>query len=222
METGSKNYEDLTWLKEMAFGNATKGFISTENLGKSKPLIVLPGFPGGFVDGSIKGKMIAEKIPGVVIPWGSFTGLESLGFIQKIDRTVNRFPGADIWAHSSSGLSVILWAEKFNMWNKFSRIFTIGTPFAGITIPSFVKPFNKTLRELSYGSPMIERVLKVKPPLGEDGFPQIISISGKDEHSTVPVKLNWPTIVLGTNSHGDIQNHSEWFYPFLDLERIIT
>lgn len=225
MEIGSKKIEDLKYLREITFGGAQKGLEIKESEWPHSPIVAIPGFFNGYLKDGIKRKMVAEKIRGTLLNWGFFTdGVENPKYLKQIDKAVEKYPNAVILAYSTGGLSTLLWADKNNAWDRFSKIITIGSPFHGVKAPITGKLLSKTLRDMSPGSKLIKRILNIKPPSGPE--PKVISVfSVNDEHSPNPegMALNWPTVIMGDKntrplSHGDLQNHIQWLEPFLDLE----
>lgn len=212
MELTSKVLEDAKYFYETIFGKAKETQIFK---GKYGPVIGISGVYGGWVNNGLKKYMEVNCVRGVLSRYDNFTnGLES--YFPRIQEDINKNPGSLIVAYSAAGLSALLLAKRFNLWNRFKKIITVGAPFRGVETPPLVKSLGQTFIDISPESSLINEVLQIKPPKEK-----VLSIfAEQDEHIPSPkhLKLNWPTVVLGAKSHGDIQNHQVWIANILDSE----
>lgn len=201
--------ETIIYLREVLRGDVYKKF---EFDGKNGPIIGIHGVFGGWVDAGIKTYMKSRGVCGSLVYFGSLTrGLDY--YLPSVDEEIKKHPNALILGYSGGGLLALRFAQKYG-WDGFGKIITIETPFNGI--PRFYGFLGKTLRELQTRSQVLIEILALKPPPNK-----VLSLFALEDYFTPnpkELKLNWPTVVLGARSHGDLQNHKEWIAQILDAE----
>lgn len=212
MEIVNRLQEDARYLYEMNFGHARE---TVHFKGSNGPVIGIGGFAGGFLDDSLKRYMRENNVQGVLSIYGSFNkGLET--YFDNIEKDVKKYSNATIIAYSAAGISTLLWANRFNRWNQFKKIITVGTPFNGVKTPPFLKFIGQTLTDLQPKSRLIKEVNSIMPP-----EKKVLSLFAKfDEHIKQPrdLNLNWESAILGPTSHGELQNHGDVLENILDSE----
>jgi hypothetical protein len=60
---------------------------------------------------------------------------------------------------------------------------------------------------------ILKEVLSIRPP--KDKVLSLFAYKDKFTPDPEAVKLNWPSIILPAESHGDIQNHHKWIDEIL-------
>lgn len=201
--------ENIIYLREVLRGSVCKKF---EFDGKNGPIIGIHGVFGGWVGQGIKTYMQSRGVCGSLVNFGSLTrGLDY--YLPSVYEEVKKHPNALILGYSAGGLLALRFAEKYG-WDSFDKIITIGAPFNGISqLYGFL---GKTLRELKTRSQILVEILALKPPPNK-----VVSLFALEDRlipNPKELKLNWPTVVLGARSHGDIQYHLHWIEQILDAE----
>jgi len=210
MNVSNEIFEDLKYQKGYLFGHVRRSYKFS---GKYGPVIGIHGVFGGWMPDSLGYFMRQNDVGGKLVSWGSLTrGFET--YFPKLDTEIMKYKNPVLLGYSTSGILVILYAERFKAWNRIKKIITIATPFAGVD-PK-LSLVGKSLREMVLGNSILDEVLNIKPP--KDKILSLFANEDKFTPNPEKIKLNWPSIILPAKSHGDIQNHYKWIEKILKSE----
>lgn len=211
IEEGSQLAENLQYIQETLLGKTKK---QIEIDGKLGPVIGVHGVFGGWTENSLRKYLFDKNIKASLPNFGYLLeGIDS--YLSKIHEEVLKYPNAILFGFSAGGLSLLRYADKFG-WEGFEKIITVGTPFNGVSVRPFLRSLGKTFEDISPGSLMLEQIKRIEPPAGK--VLSIFSMTDGFMPNPESTKFNWPTVVLGTKSHGNLQNHSVFLENVLDAE----
>lgn len=199
--------EDIPFLKEYLYGDAKKSYTFNGNFG---PVIGIHGVYGGWMPDGIRSFMKQNDVSGTLVSWGSLTNsLEN--YLPKIDAEVNKYKYPILLGYSMGGIVALLYLNRYKAWDKIKKIITIASPLAGLN--PRLRYVGKSLEEMSPKNSILKEVLNTRPPKDK-----VLSLfAHKDKFTPDPevIKLNWPSVILPAESHGDIQNHHKWIDEIL-------
>jgi len=202
--------EDTIYIKECLFDGANKEYKFS---GKYGPVIGIHGVFGGWTKDSLRKFMTQNQVEGKLIYWGSLTdALED--YFPKLETEMKKYNKPTLIGFSSGGLLAILYIERFKLWDKINKIITVATPFSGN--PAYAQHFGKSIKDTLPESDIIKEIVNLNPP--KDKVLSIFAKEDKFTHHPERIKLNWPSIVLPAQGHGDLQNHYEWINDILKKE----
>ncbi len=194
--------EDLSFLKQSFFNKTFKEYRYD---GINGPVIGIHGVLAGWPVNGARQFMVSNKIKGVLMYLGPFlNNIDS--YLPKIVSEIKNYPNPTLVGFSNGGFLAIRYAQKFG-WNKIKNIITVATPFNGNS--KKYQFIGDSIRETLEGSTFINKIRLFNSPENK-----IVSIFAKeDKHTSHPelLKLNWPVIITNAQSHGEIQNHQEYF-----------
>lgn len=206
----NSTFEDARFLKEIITNNAWGSFVFE---GKSGPIIGIHGVLAGWPKNGVRQFMAKYSVKGQLLFLGHLLkGLEE--YDKYIDEAIKKYPNSLIVGCSAGGILALEYVNRKKLWNKINKIVTIASPLNGMAIK--YRFLGKTTKQLTRNSNYLKMILNIKPPKGK-----VVSIFAQyDKFVGNPnlMKLNWPKIITTAKSHGDLQNHYDWFDDILKKE----
>lgn len=193
--------EDTKYFYESLSDNPKREF---KFQGSNGPIIALHGVTGGWVKNGLRKYMELHDVGGVLNYFGTMEdGLDK--YVEQTRSLVKEYPNSLILGFSAGGIVALRYAERYGYEN-FKKLITIASPLFGSPPAKFVKSWGETYSQLSPKSKYLDKVLSINPPKGK-----VLSIFSeydiKAPFSNVAT-LNWPVMVVESNSHGQI--HSDY------------
>lgn len=185
-----------------------------ETQGAFGPVLGFNGVFGGWPEGGIRKYLKEKGVAASLVYLGTLTnGIDS--YVAEVAKEIKKRPGALIIAFSASGLVVLRYAQLYG-WNNFKKVISIATPFQPVPAAENLKDVHQFFKDFSTESPILSEILNLRPPEGK----ALSLFASKDVFTPKPesVKLNWPSAILDTSGHSEIQENYKLIANILDCE----
>ena len=203
--------EDSKYFYESLSDNPKREFKFN---GSNGPIIALHGVTGGWVKNGPRKYMEINNVEGVLNYFGSMEdGLDN--YVEQTKLLVDEYPNSLILGFSAGGIIALKYAEKYGYKN-FKRLITIASPLFGSPPAKFVKSWGETYSQLSPKSSYLDKVSSINPPKNK-----VLSIFSeydiKAPFNNVTT-LNWPVMIVDSNSHGQIHSDYKILEKYINKE----
>lgn len=203
--------EDLKYVYESFSDNPKREFRFS---GTKGPIVALHGVGGGWTKDGTRMYMKKNDVGGVLNYFGGMEdGLDK--HIETTKQLVDDNPNALILGFSAGGIIALRYAQKYG-WDNFKKIITIASPLFGSPPARFLKSRGETYSQLSPDSNYLDEIVKIIPPNGK-----VLSIFSEQDLEAPFRKvktLNWPVIIVGSKSHGQIHSDYKIIEPIINAE----